>query len=71
MAEGLLRHRGGDCFAAFSAGQSSKTLDRYLGERCDAVITVCDQANEACPIFPRRGAAAAVVVRRREQGDRH
>lgn len=34
------------------AGQSSKTLDRYLGERFDAVITVCDQANEACPIFP-------------------
>jgi len=34
------------------SGQESKTLDRYLGERFDAVITVCDQANEACPIFP-------------------
>lgn len=34
------------------AGQESKTLDRYLGEPFDAVITVCDQANEACPIFP-------------------
>ena len=32
--------------------QESKTLDRYLGERFDAVITVCDQANESCPIFP-------------------
>src|SRR5690349_21616807 len=34
------------------AGQESKTLDRYLGEPFDAVITVCDQAAEACPVFP-------------------
>ena len=34
------------------SGQESKTLDRYLGEPFDAVITVCDQAAEACPIFP-------------------
>ncbi len=33
------------------AHQESKTLDRYLGEPLDAVITVCDQANEACPVF--------------------
>ena len=33
------------------SGQESKTLDRYLGEPFDAVITVCDQANEACPVF--------------------
>jgi len=32
-------------------GQESKTLDRYLGAPFDAVITVCDQANEACPVF--------------------
>ena len=32
--------------------QESKTLDRYLGESFDAVITVCDQAAEACPVFP-------------------
>jgi arsenate reductase len=32
--------------------QESKTLDRYLGERFDTVITVCDQANASCPIFP-------------------
>ncbi|HLH63404.1 MAG TPA: arsenate reductase ArsC [Ktedonobacteraceae bacterium] len=36
------------------SGQQSKTLDRYLGESFDAVITVCDAANEVCPIF--RGA---------------
>jgi arsenate reductase len=32
--------------------QESKTLDRYLGEPFDYVITVCDDANEACPFFP-------------------
>jgi arsenate reductase len=31
--------------------QESKTFDRYLGEPFDAVITVCDQANESCPLF--------------------
>jgi arsenate reductase len=30
----------------------SKTLERYLGESFDYVITVCDDANEACPFFP-------------------
>ena len=34
------------------SGQTSKTLDRYLGEAFDAVITVCDDANESCPVFP-------------------
>src|SRR6266545_821405 len=31
--------------------QESKTLDRYLRDRFDKVITVCDQANETCPVF--------------------
>jgi len=31
---------------------TSKTLDRFLGEPWDHVITVCDSANEACPVFP-------------------
>jgi arsenate reductase len=34
------------------SGQSSKTLERYLGEPFDYVVTVCDDANEACPVFP-------------------
>jgi arsenate reductase len=34
------------------SGQESKTLDRYLDEPFDYVITVCDEANEACPFFP-------------------
>src|SRR3954468_24199334 len=75
MAEGYVRHRYGDRFAAFSAGteatvvrplairamaelgidvagQWSKTLDRYVHEPWDCVITVCDAANQACPLFP-------------------
>jgi arsenate reductase len=32
--------------------QQSKTLERYLNEPFDEVITVCDTAAEACPIFP-------------------
>ena len=32
--------------------QQSKTLDRYLGEPFEDVITVCDTAAEACPVFP-------------------
>jgi arsenate reductase len=75
MAEGLLRHLGGDAFEVHSAGteatrvrplavramaelgidisaHASKTLDRYLGQPFDLVITVCDEANEACPVFP-------------------
>jgi arsenate reductase len=35
------------------SGQESKTLKRYLGEPFDYVVTVCDDANEACPFFPR------------------
>jgi arsenate reductase (thioredoxin) len=34
------------------ASQQSKTLDRYLNQPFDYVITVCDEANEACPFFP-------------------
>src|SRR5437764_11303046 len=35
------------------SGQESKTLERYLHGPFDEVITVCDQANEACPVFFR------------------
>lgn len=34
------------------ARHESKTLDRFLAEPWDFVITVCDQANDACPVFP-------------------
>jgi arsenate reductase len=36
------------------SGQESKTLDCYLGEPFNYVITVCDETNEACPFFPGR-----------------
>jgi arsenate reductase len=34
------------------AGQRSKHVDAFSGRTFDYVLTVCDQANEACPIFP-------------------
>ncbi len=74
MAEGLLRHDGGEEFAVESAGvepshvrpqaiealreigidisgQRSKSVDEFAGQDFDYVITVCDNANERCPIF--------------------
>jgi arsenate reductase len=33
-------------------GQRSKHLDELSGVRFDAVVTVCDRANESCPVFP-------------------
>jgi arsenate reductase len=75
MAEGLLRHDGGDRFEVYSAGVAptsvrqeaiavmqenginishhrSKPVDEFLGQEFDYVITVCDNANEQCPVFP-------------------
>jgi arsenate reductase len=34
------------------SGQESKTLDGYIGQTLDYVVTVCDDANETCPVFP-------------------
>ena len=34
------------------SNQTSKTLDLFIEQHFDYVITVCDSANEACPIFP-------------------
>ena len=75
MAEGLLRHDGGNDFIVESAGlepsfvraeaievmselgidisgQRSKSLDEFLAQPFDYVITVCDNANQHCPLFP-------------------
>lgn len=35
------------------ANQSSKSVDRFVAQTFDFVITVCDQAAETCPVFPR------------------
>ena len=32
--------------------QRSKSVDEFLGREFDYVITVCDNANEQCPVFP-------------------
>jgi arsenate reductase len=75
MAEGFLRHFGGDAVEAVSAGTEpgelhplaiavmaeegidisghyAKSVDGFVEQRFDYVITVCDDANEACPFFP-------------------
>ena len=30
----------------------SKSVDEFVGQEFDYVITVCDNANEQCPVFP-------------------
>jgi arsenate reductase len=74
MAEGVLRHYGGDKFEVESAGSElskvndmaikvmkeigidishhrSKHVKEFLGQYFHYVITVCDKANDSCPIF--------------------
>ena len=34
------------------SGHRSKPVDEFVGHELDVVITVCDNANEACPVFP-------------------
>ena len=36
------------------SGHTSSTVDQYLEQPWDYVITVCDAANEACPVFPNK-----------------
>ena len=75
MAEGLLRHEGGERFDVASAvsqptrvrpeaitvmrelgidisGQRSKSVEEFIGQDFDDVITVCDTARQSCPVFP-------------------
>lgn len=34
------------------SGHRSKHLQELIGANFDAVVTVCDSANESCPVFP-------------------
>jgi arsenate reductase len=47
LAIKTMRERGIDI-----SKNKSKSLDIYLQEPWDMVVTVCDDANEACPFFP-------------------
>ncbi len=31
---------------------TSKSLEKFLNQEIDFIITVCDQAKESCPVFP-------------------
>ncbi|MCL4417249.1 MAG: arsenate reductase ArsC [Actinobacteria bacterium] len=34
------------------SGQTSDSIEKYINEDFDYVITVCDKARESCPVFP-------------------
>ena len=36
------------------SGHRSKSVDEFMGQEFDYVITVCDHAKELCPVFPGR-----------------
>lgn len=37
------------------SAHTSKSLTRFMGQPFDYVLTVCDRAAEACPVFPGPG----------------
>lgn len=42
-----MRERGIDI-----TNQRSKSVDEFVGQKFDYVITVCDNARDRCPVFP-------------------
>lgn len=34
------------------SGHESKSVDQFIGQEFEYVVTVCDHANETCPFFP-------------------
>jgi arsenate reductase len=36
-------------------GHRSKSVNEFAGQNFDSVLTVCDGANETCPVFPGHG----------------
>ncbi len=37
------------------SAQRSKDLKEYSSRQFDYIVTVCDNANESCPVFPGKG----------------
>jgi len=37
------------------SGHRSKSVEEFAGQAFDFVVTVCDSARDACPIFPATG----------------
>jgi protein-tyrosine-phosphatase len=48
----LARKAVKDLFGLDMEGQYPKSLDQFVGQRLDYVISVCDRADASCPIFP-------------------
>jgi arsenate reductase (thioredoxin) len=40
-----------------TGGVRSKSVQEFLGQPFDYVITVCDQARQVCPVFPGSGSS--------------
>ena len=40
--------------------QRAKSVDEYAGQPFDVVVTTCEEAKEACPLFPGRPAVTAL-----------
>ena len=38
------------------SGQRSKSVDQFIGQDFDYIVTVCDNARETCPVFPGKAA---------------
>jgi len=47
-AQSLLKEKG-----IWNDVYRSKVLDEVIGNKYDLIVTVCDHANENCPIFPK------------------
>ena len=47
-----MTHRALDKVGIDIGGAESKPVGKFLGQRFDYVITVCDRARATCPVFP-------------------
>ncbi|HZC18572.1 MAG TPA: arsenate reductase ArsC [Rubrobacteraceae bacterium] len=52
------------------SAQESKELQRYQWESLEYVVTVCDETNEACPVFPWAKNRLQLVLREAIVGHR-